>query len=85
MKAIAAKAQTITNSEYSSDDVIDAFLKSLDVCEKTRETYARALKQYFTFLEGLNLDVLGATRQTILDYKQALIDANKKPATNLRK
>ena len=80
MKAIAAKAQTITNA-CISDDVIGAFLKSLDVCEKTRETYARALKQYFTFLEGLNLDVLGATRQTILDYKQSLIDTNKKPAT----
>ena len=81
MQALTAKVQTIANTETINNDLLAAFINSLDVSQKTRETYTRALKQYALYLQGLNLGVLNATRQTVLDYKQALIDTSKKPAT----
>lgn len=81
MNAIAKQTQTITNSNVSNYDVISAFIGSLDVCEKSRETYARALKQYSFYLQGLNIGVLNATRQTILNYKEHLTNEGKAAAT----
>lgn len=81
MNALAKQTQSINNNNLANDDILSAFIYSLDVCEKSRETYARALKQYSLFLKGKNINILNATRQIILNYKEQLINENKAPAT----
>ena len=59
----------------------ERFLEQLDVSEKTRVTYRRALRQWQAFLEECRLDVATATRDTVLAYKKRLQAEGKKPAT----
>ena len=80
------------NNQDSSHDLCSAsmlaptvdqerFLEQLDVSEKTRVTYLRALRQWQAFLEECRLDVATATRDTVLAYKKQLQAEGKKPAT----
>ena len=59
----------------------ERFLEQLDVSEKTRITYRRALRQWQAFLEECRLGVATATRDTVLAYKKQLQAEGKKPAT----
>lgn len=80
------------NNQDSSHDLCSAsmlaptvdqerFLEQLDVSEKTRITYRRALRQWQAFLEECRLGVATATRDTVLAYKKQLQAEGKKPAT----
>lgn len=52
--------------------IIDRFLLAHDIKPKSKETYRRALKQFFTYLETEG--VTRPTRETLLAYKAYLID-----------
>jgi site-specific recombinase XerD len=77
------KFNTITKEDLQDITplILDAFTKSLDASKKTRETYTRALIRYTHWLEERETPVTSAKRQTILDYKNTLIEAGKKPST----
>jgi integrase/recombinase XerD len=57
------------------------FLEQLDVSEKTRSTYRRALRQWEAYLEEHQLTIATANRYTVLGYKKHLQAEGKKPAT----
>ena len=61
-------------------DVMDAYLAELDGTEKTRQTYARALRQYAGWLEANGKALEQTTRADVLEYKRSL-EAEKKAAT----
>jgi integrase/recombinase XerC/integrase/recombinase XerD len=73
--AITATTQTPTFAQITAH-----FLTTLDASEKTKQTYARALKRWGVWLEQRELTFLQATRQSVLEYKQSLADTHK-PAT----
>lgn len=52
--------------------IINRFLLAHDIKPKSKETYRRALKQFFTYLETEG--VTRPTRETLLAYKAYLID-----------
>lgn len=56
-------------------------LEQLDVSEKTRSTYERALRQWGAFLHEHQLTIAMANRDTVLAYKKHLLQQGKKPAT----
>lgn len=66
------------NKEHS---VKEEFLEQLDVSEKTRSTYRRALHQWLTYLHEHQLTIAIASRDTVLAYKKHLQAEGKKPAT----
>jgi integrase/recombinase XerD len=53
------------------DDLINAFIFSLDVKESSRDTYHRSLKQFFVWVK--KQDFSDFTRESILAYKRELI------------
>jgi integrase/recombinase XerD len=57
------------------------FLEQLDVSEKTRSTYRRALRRWEAYLEEHQLTIATANRDTVLAYKKRLQAEGKKPAT----
>jgi len=60
------------------DALIDKFINAQDIKEKSRDSYRRALKQFFIFLKGTDFRTL--TREHILSYKNYLT-AGKSPYT----
>ena len=69
---------TVINNEISSD-LFTQFISYLDTAPKTVETYTRALKQFFKYLE-LN-DIRQPQRADILKYKEELQTSGLKPST----
>ena len=63
--------------DYSA--IIDRFLLAHDIKPKSKETYRRALKQFFTYLETEG--VTRPTRETLIAYKTYLIDKKLSPYT----
>jgi len=59
--------------------LIKKFLASQDIKEKSRETYGKALKQFFLYFKDTELRTL--TREHILDYKKSILEKNKSPYT----
>lgn len=59
-----------TTLDYSA--IIDRFLLAHDIKPKSKETYRRALRQFFTYLETEG--VTRPTRETLIAYKAYLID-----------
>ena len=64
-------------------DVIAAYLAELDASEKTRGTYARALRQYAAWLEGEGLALEQTTRASVMEYKRHLEASKSANTTNL--
>lgn len=52
------------------------FIASLDVCEKSRDTYGRAFDNFVRWAAGRDLNSF--TRDTVLEYKKALIEKTPK-------
>ena len=59
-----------TTLDYSA--IIDRFLLAHDIKPKSKETYRRALRQFFVYLETEG--VTRPTRETLIAYKAYLID-----------
>ena len=68
----------IVNQEFSAN-LFNDFFKFLDVSEKTRSTYQRALRQLFKFFaeHGIN----NPSRDDLINFKKSLENAGRKPAT----
>jgi integrase/recombinase XerD len=54
--------------------IIDRFLAAHDIKPKSKETYRRALRQFFTYLEANG--ITQPTRETLISYKTYLIGKN---------
>ena len=65
--------QTTTPATLSitGADITNRFLSSLDVKPKTKETYKKALKQFFNFIE--NRGTTQTSRADVLEYKAYLM------------
>ena len=63
--------------DYSA--IIDRFLLAHDIKPKSKETYRRALRQFFVYLETEG--VTRPTRETLIAYKTYLIDKKLSPYT----
>ena len=59
-----------TTLDYSV--IIDRFLQAHDIKPKSKETYRRALRQFFTYLSDNG--ITKPTRETLIAYKAYLID-----------
>lgn len=59
-----------TTLDYSV--IIDRFLEAHDIKPKSKETYRRALRQFFIYLEERS--IAKPTRETLIAYKAYLID-----------
>lgn len=69
----------IEKAEAKAADVFEAFERSIDGAEATRRTYARALRQYASYIGELGIGPLEATRETVVGFKRSL--AGKAPST----
>lgn len=56
-----------------SDEIISAFINSLDVAPGSRQTYSRAIKQFFNWIDARNYQLSQLTRVEILEYKDYLL------------
>ena len=52
--------------------LILAFISSLDVSPSSRQTYSRAIKQFFYWMDGKNYSLSQLTRVEVLEYKDHL-------------
>lgn len=64
-------------------DVMDAYIAELDASEKTRGTYARALRQYAAWLEAEGLALERTTRADVMAYKRHLEASKSANTANL--
>lgn len=62
----------ITGTAGSKEELLERFLAALDVKPKTKETYRKALNQFFYWRDSSGSD--GGTRAEILAYKNFLMD-----------
>lgn len=63
-------------------DVVAAYLADLDAVEKTRTTYARALRQYVAWLGAEGIALERTTRADVLAYKRHLEYTKSANTTN---
>jgi len=63
--------------EPELESFIAEFLRAQDVRESSRETYRKGLKRFLTWLQSRG--VTSPTRETLLEYKDALRDAGLSP------
>lgn len=76
MEAIVSQVQHSADLEARTnhDAMIEAWLDQLDVCEKSRATYRRALRNFTAWLEDAGLDVAHTNRADVMAYKRHLHD-----------
>lgn len=73
--------QTRDAGTLSDVDLYEKFVAAVDATERTRETYRRNLKAWRRYLEEVGITETGATRQTVLDFRAALLEQGKTAAT----
>ena len=71
--------QEFTPHNYSPVDALNRFFCFLDVAPKTADTYRKALKQFFSFLNSRGIN--HPKREDIISFKKDLDANGKKPAT----
>ena len=78
MEAIVSREQDGTGTALGVREgqaaVAEAWLDQLDVCEKSRATYRRALRNFTAWLEDAGLDVAHTNRADVMAYKRHLHD-----------
>lgn len=75
---ISLKEQAIT-AQPVTNDVVFQWLQSIDVSEKTRATYGRNIRGFMDFLTVNG--ITNPTKKNIIQYRDGLLSAGKKPAT----
>ncbi len=68
-------AGNIMNTGSQTENRVEDFLKSLDVSERSRATYARSLKQFILWLYETGRNTLELQREDILEYKEYLAES----------
>jgi len=71
---ITVQEQALATKQVSLEDLVEAFLKDLDIKESSRTTYERSLRQFALWLQETGRAYRMATleREDILAYKQSL-------------
>lgn len=72
---IHVSAGNIISTGSQPESKVEDFLKSLDVSERSRATYARSLKQFILWLYETGRNTLELQREDILDYKEYLAES----------
>ena len=72
---------TIPEQEEKWDILMDAFMSSLDVKEKTRQTYYWAMAQYFSWLRNTGRSLHTLTNADVLSFKTYLMRRMLTPLT----
>lgn len=72
---IHVSAGNIISTGSQPESKVEDFLKSLDVSERSRATYARSLKQFILWLYETDRNTLELQREDILDYKEYLAES----------
>lgn len=72
---------SVPESQEKWDILMDAFLSSLDVKEKTRQTYYWAMVQYFDWLRKTGRSLHTLTNADILSFKTDLLRRRLTPLT----
>ena len=72
---------TVLESREKWDVLMQAFLSSLDVKEKTRQTYYWAMTQYFEWLQKTNRALHSLSNADIIAYKNDLLRKMLTPLT----
>ena len=75
----SAKVVKIQNSLVAVNKQVNNFVKFLDVAPLTVRSYTSGLKQFFSYLRINEVKML--ERKNIVEFKKALINSGKKPAT----
>lgn len=76
--------QTISldiQSTPSTEQLVDAFIQSLDIAPISRQTYRRTLKQFFCWVQEKGYDLKQLTRTNILEYKDDLLSSGRASLT----
>lgn len=83
MESLAVYEATPTENTalqaYSYDQLIEAFLASLDLKPRTIDTYKKGLRYFFAWIKDQG--ITNPTRSDIKAYKNSLLDAYTRPAT----
>lgn len=75
MEALAIRENTALETKTVTEDLGQRFIAYLDASPKTVETYTRAIRQFFKYL---NLNGIGQpTRETVLAYREWLKEDHK--------
>lgn len=72
---IHVSAGNIISTVSQPESKVEDFLKSLDVSERSRATYARSLRQFILWLYETGRNTLELQREDILDYKEYLAES----------
>lgn len=80
MENLNIAAQGCELAKVQGPDVSAMYVAQLDAAPKTRQSYARALRQWESYMAAQGLDYLSADREAVLAYKRAL-ELDHKPAT----
>ena len=72
---IHVSAGNIISTISQPESKVEDFLKSLDVSERSRATYARSLRQFILWLYETGRNTLELQREDILDYKEYLAES----------
>lgn len=75
----ANSALPLSLTEVKSKELLSKFTAFIDATPKTSKTYKNNLKPFFIYLD--QAQVANPSMETIRDYRQALVDAGKKPTT----
>lgn len=66
-------------SRLELEEFVSEFVRAQDVRESSRESYRKGLKRFLEWLRAQGITKL--TRQTILDYKESLMESGLSPFT----
>lgn len=74
MDALAIYETNTSLQAYSAEPVIEAYLKSLDVKPRSKETYAKGVRYFFNYLDREG--ITQPTRADIIAYKESLQESH---------
>lgn len=81
--ALAQAQETEITRTPNLEELVRAFLQEQDISERSRQTYGRSLVAWLRWLRDTGRDSRLGTlvREDVLQYKTALLEAGKSPAT----
>ena len=79
VRDIQSKVEVHGHSSILSVEVLNSFYEYLDVSAVTLKAYSAGIKQFIAYLQVSNVQM--PNRDTVLKFKQALVNSGKKSAT----
>jgi integrase/recombinase XerD len=81
MLQIAPAQPLPANYSPSVADVVDRFIKSLDIKPVSRSLYRRTVELFFTWVAGRGYSVAELSRDHVLEYKEEMMGSGLSPLT----